>query len=234
MTSLLIGKAGLLLICSNNYQYLCNFNRHESMKTVDTRGMQCPRPIIETKRALKEADNGESFDVLIDNETSLRNVCKFLDDNGCSYQSQKKTGYWRLTVSSGMEIIIDRPEDEYCSTEVARAPAGNYVVALTSDVMGHGDDELGKKLMSSFVNLLTELDNLPAAVLCYNAGVRLAIQGSPVAESLAELEKRGVEVILCGTCIDFYGLKGLTVAGRTGDMYLIAGKLTEASSVIRP
>ncbi|MFO7574940.1 MAG: sulfurtransferase-like selenium metabolism protein YedF [Bacteroidales bacterium] len=204
------------------------------MKTIDARGMQCPRPIIETKKALKETDDGESFDVLIDNETSLGNVCKFLDDNGCSYHRHNEKGYWRLTVSVGVTGIIDKPEDEYCSVEGTSAPPGRYVVALTSDTMGQGDEILGKKLVTSFVNLLTELENAPSAILCYNAGVKLALPGSPVVETLAELEKRGVEVILCGTCIDFFGLKGKTVVGSTGDMYLIAGKLVTASSVIRP
>ena len=204
------------------------------MKTIDARGMQCPRPIIETKKALKETDKGDSFDVLIDNETSLGNVCKFLVDNGCSHNRHKEKGYWRLTVSPGGKQVIDRPEDEYCSVEVTSAPPGRYVVAITSDAMGQGDEILGKRLMTSFVNLLTELDNKPSAVLCYNAGVKLALPGSPVVETFAELEKRGVEVILCGTCIDFFGLTGKTVAGRTGDMYLIAGKLAAASSVIRP
>jgi len=204
------------------------------MKTIDARGMQCPRPIIETKKALKETETGVSFDVLIDNETSLGNVCKFLDDNGCSHHKHKEKGYWRLTVFAGETNIVDKPEDEYCSVEVTSAPAGRYVVAITSDAMGEGDETLGKRLMTSFVNLLTELDNIPSAVLCYNAGVKLALPGSPVLETLAELEKRGVEVILCGTCIEFYGLTGKTVAGRTGDMYLIAGKLAEASSVVRP
>jgi selenium metabolism protein YedF len=204
------------------------------MKLIDARGMQCPRPIIETKKALKETDYGDSFDVLIDNETSLGNVCKFLDDNRCSHHKRMEKGYWRLTVSPGEIDIIDKPEEEYCSVEVASVNPGRYVVSITSDSMGHGDEVLGKRLMTSFVNLLTELDTMPSAVLCYNAGVKLALPGSPVVETLAELEKRGVEVILCGTCIDFYGLKGKTVVGSTGDMFLIAGKLTEASSVIRP
>jgi intracellular sulfur oxidation DsrE/DsrF family protein len=88
--------------------------------------------------------------------------------------------------------------------------------------------------MKSFVNILTELDKLPAAVVCYNSGVKLALPDSPVVETLAELEKRGVEVILCGTCIDFFGLKGKTIAGKTGDMYLIAGLMATARSVLKP
>lgn len=204
------------------------------MKRVDARGMQCPRPIIETRKVLKEARKDEIFEVLIDNETSLGNLCKFLDDNGCSYEKHVENGYWRLTVSPKGAPVIDRPDDEYCSTLVPSIPHGRYVIAITSDAMGQGDEVLGKKLMISFVNLLTELDMLPSAVLCYNAGVKLALPGSGVGETLAELEKRGTEVILCGTCIDFFGLRGKTVAGKIGDMYLIAGKMAEASSVIRP
>lgn len=205
------------------------------MKTIDARGLQCPRPIIETRKALKEAVEGDSFNVLIDNETSLGNLCKFLDDNGCTWQRKREDGYWSLIVfTDGSQQPDERIEEEYCVSSGSAVPAGNWVVALTSDSMGQGDETLGRRLITSFVNLLTELDNPPTSVLCYNSGVKLALPGSGVEETLAELEKRGVEVILCGTCIDFFGLREKTFAGKIGDMFLIAGRMASATSVIRP
>ncbi|MDX9928340.1 MAG: sulfurtransferase-like selenium metabolism protein YedF [Bacteroidales bacterium] len=204
------------------------------MKTVDARGMPCPLPIIETKKALRESDAEEILRVLIDNETSLGNVCRFLEDNGCTYRKRKESGYWSLEVARGAVALSERPEDEYCNIPAAENARSGYVVALTSEAMGTGDETLGKRLMTSFVNILTELDTLPSAVVCYNSGVKLALPGSPVVETLTELEKRGVDVILCGTCADYFEIKGKTIVGRIGDMYLIAGKMAEAPMVLRP
>lgn len=204
------------------------------MKVIDARGMQCPRPIIETKKALRDTPSGDTITVLIDNETSLGNVCKFLKDNGCYFTESKEQGHWAVVISASSTPIADKPVDEYCELQVPHSPKGNYVIALTSEFMGQGDEKLGKRLMTSFVNILTELDNMPSAVLCYNSGVKLALPNSSVVETLKELEKRGVELILCGTCVDFFELKGKTVAGSIGDMYRIAGIMAAAGSVIKP
>jgi len=204
------------------------------MKTVDARGMLCPRPIIETKKGLKNLLPGEYIKVLIDNETSLGNVCRFLKDNGCQYTQTKEIDHWSLSVSAPGSPLSEKPVEDYCEIVSPQLGKGSYVVALTSEFMGQGDDTLGRKLMTSFVNILTELDNLPSSVVCYNSGVKLALPESAVVDTLKELEHRGVEVLLCGTCLDFFGIKGRIVAGVTADMYLIAQKLSTAGNVIKP
>ncbi len=204
------------------------------MKTVDACGMLCPRPIIETKKGLKELLPGEFLKVLIDNETSLSNVSKFLKDNGCQFTQVKEDDYWALSISSPGSPLSEKPAEDYCEVLSPNMAKGNYVVALTSDIMGQGDETLGRKLMTSFVNVLTELDHLPSSVVCYNSGVKLALTESSVVDTLKELEIRGVEVLLCGTCIDFFGIKGKTEAGVIADMYLIACKLSAAGNVIKP
>jgi selenium metabolism protein YedF len=204
------------------------------MKRVDVRGKQCPLPIIETKKALREGPEGETLEVLIDNETSLGNVCKFLDDNNCTWHKRKEGNYWILIVSPGSAPIADTPAGEYCEVQSEAALQNGTVIVLSSETMGEGDEVLGKRLIASYVNILTELDTLPSAVVCYNGGVRLALADSPVVDTLAELERRGVEVILCGTCMDFFDIKGKTRAGIIGDMYKIANLIAGASSVFKP
>jgi selenium metabolism protein YedF len=201
---------------------------------VDTRGMQCPKPIIETKKALRDLTEKGVISVLIDNETSLGNVSKFLKDTGCTFTQAREGDHWVMTITAHDAVLKEIPADEYCGVPDHRVPSGNYVVSLTSDIMGQGDDILGRRLMTSFVNILTELDSLPSAIVCYNSGVKLALQGSSTVETLKELELRGVEIILCGTCIDFFELKGKTDAGTIGDMYKIAGMLAAAGSIIKP
>jgi selenium metabolism protein YedF len=161
------------------------------MKTVDARGMLCPRPIIETKKGLNDLQPGEYIKVLIDNETSLGNVCKYLKDNNCHFTQVKESGHWSLTVSSPGSPLSEKPAEDYCEIVTPQMTKGNYVVALTSDIMGQGDEALGRKLMTSFVNILTELDHLPSSVVCYNSGVKLALPESAVVDTLKELEKQG-------------------------------------------
>lgn len=204
------------------------------MITVDARGLHCPIPIIETRKALRQLPAGESLQVLIDNKTSLGNVCKFLDDNKCAHNTESRENYWIVTVAGSGDTIAETTEKEYCPTRVTTALAQRPVIVLSSDVMGSGDEALGRKLMNSFVGILTELDTLPFAVLCYNGGVKLALPDSPASDTLAELEKRGVEVVLCGTCIDYYNLRGKTAAGKTGDMFRIASLMASATSVLKP
>lgn len=210
------------------------------MKTIDARGLQCPGPIIATRRAMRESMHGEPFIVMIDSETSLHNVCKFLDDNGCSYIKKAADSYWLLEVSPGYITHADTYADintnleDYCRIPAAVNKKSGCVVVLSGDSMGSGDEELGKKLMASFVNILTELDHLPSTVVCYNMGVKLALPDSPVFETLSLLEKRGVEIILCGTCTEYYGINGKTMVGKTGDMYSIVTKMMDAQRLIKP
>ena len=127
---------------------------------------------------------------------------------------------------------MDNIED-YCSvseeTETRKA-----VVAITSDKMGSGDDELGTRLMSSFFKVLPLTEPLPYAIVIYNAGVKLAVTGSPVEEYLKELETKGVRIYICITCVDYFNIKDKINVGIISDMYQIINVLNEASLVLRP
>jgi len=81
---------------------------------------------------------------------------------------------------------------------------------------------------------LSCLERMPAVITFYNSGVKLAAKDSEVAGYLQEIEKKGVELILCGTCVDHFKLEGKTCAGKIGDMYLILEKLSASGNVIRP
>jgi len=203
------------------------------MKIVDTRGKRCPTPIIETKKALKESPAGEGFSVLTDNQTSFLNVSRFLGDNKIKFTVTESSGVWTFEVNNETGKTDTTPAEDYCST-VADGGNGGYAVAITSEFMGQGDDKLGKILIKSFFVALSVMDELPSAIVFYNSGVKLASKGSEVTELLTEMEGKGVEVILCGTCLDYFGLGNNTAFGKTGDMYRILQKLAAAGKVIRP
>lgn len=204
------------------------------MKIVDTRGEKCPRPIIETKRALRETSIGETFKVVTDNKTSHSNISRFLSDNKIIFSVSEKNGIWTFEITNERGEVSLTSAEEYCDTIESKPEASGFAVAISSEFMGYGDDELGKRLMKSFFVALSVLDDMPSMIAFYNSGVKLAINGSDVADLLQEIEKKGVEIILCGTCVDHYNLGDRIGAGKIADMYYILQKLSLAGHVVRP
>ena len=118
--------------------------------------------------------------------------------------------------------------------QICAMPArGPVVVAVGSAEMGNGDPRLGRILMKSFLYSLTQLDELPQTVLFFNGGVRMTTEGSESLEDLKALESQGVEILSCGTCLDFYGLKDKLLVGGITNMYVIAQTMAGAGNVVK-
>ena len=100
--------------------------------------------------------------------------------------------------------------------------------------MGRGSDELGKLLMKSFLFAVTQLPQLPKTMLFYNGGAKLTVEGSESLEDLKGLEAQGVEILTCGTCLNFYGLADKVAVGGVTNMYSIVETLANAGKVIKP
>jgi selenium metabolism protein YedF len=107
-------------------------------------------------------------------------------------------------------------------------------VFFASDTLGTGDDKLGRILMEGFVNTLAEQDHVPDKLLLMNGGVRFATEGSPVLGTLKTLTDLGCEILVCGTCLEFFDLKEKLSAGMVSNMYDIQAAMLTASKVIRP
>lgn len=204
------------------------------MRTIDTRGQQCPAPIIATKKALNEAKKGEAFQVLTDNQTSLNNLTRFLKDNKAKYSVEETQGVWTLTITKTTAETAQQRTEEYCNTDIPHFSQGNFVIAFTSDKMGIGDDELGNLLMVNFIKAIKDLDHLPAKMVFYNSGVMLGRDDSAVIEDLREIEKMGVKMLLCATCVNFYSLKEKVHIGTLSNMYEITRAMASAPNVIKP
>lgn len=204
------------------------------MRIVDTKGLLCPAPLIATKKALKESEVGDSFIVLIDNKTSFNNVSRFLKDNNTGFQVNEKEGVWTLTVTKTSGEMPNPKAEEYCEPSIPHFHKGDFVVAITSDKMGDGDDDLGHLLMGNFIKALKDLDKLPGKILFYNKGVTLVTKDSPLIEDLRDLEKMGVELHLCATCVNHYLLSEKVGAGILSNMYVIAEAMASAGNVVRP
>ena len=110
----------------------------------------------------------------------------------------------------------------------------NTVVVISSDRMGEGNDELGKVLIKGFIYAITQLETLPKTVIFYNGGATIPVEGSVSLEDLKNLEAQGVEIITCGTCLDYYNLKEKLAVGSVTNMYTIVEKMSKASCIIKP
>lgn len=204
---------------------------------VNALGQQCPVPVVMATRALREMREPGVLEVHVDNEAAVQNLTRMAGGHQFTAES-RKTGEKEYVVS----IQVTRVEDGAKSAEPVQtdtAPAavptsnGDYVVAITDEIMGGGDAALGATLMKGFVFALTQLETLPSAIILYNGGAKLTAAESPVLEDLKSLEASGVDIWTCGTCVNFYGLPAPAV-GQVTNMYSIAELLTKAGKVVRP
>ena len=155
---------------------------------------------------MKETPEGESFQLLTDNQTSFNNVSRFLKDNNTSFQASESGGVWTLTVTKGKGIFPRSKAEDYCTDSIAHFHKGDFIIVIASDKMGEGDDDLGQLLMSNFIKAIKDLDKLPQKMVFYNKGVTLVTKNSPLIDHLTDLEKMGVELLLCATCVNHYAI----------------------------
>ena len=201
------------------------------MKTVDTKGFTCPRPLIMLKEALLEVKAGDQLQVITDNDTSLKNLIAYLKDQGASPVVKTAGKVHTITTLRPDTKVENSDPAAYCSTEVFN---NEYVVLLKSNLMGDGDPDLGKVLMETFMENLKLQDHLPTHVVLYNAGVKLAMKESPVCSSLSELEELGCRIMLCGTCVEHYGIQYDIGVGMISNMVSITEILIRTGHVITP
>lgn len=204
------------------------------MRIVDTIGLLCPAPLIATKRALKETQEGESFELLTDNQTSLNNVSRYLSDNNTTFSVSESAGVWTLTITRGSGEVSNAKAEEYCTDSIAHFHKGDFIIVISSDKMGEGDPELGQLLMSNFIKAIKDLDMLPRKMVFYNKGVTLVTKTSLLIEHLTDLEKMGVELLLCATCVNHYSIADTVGAGTLSNMYTIAEVMSSAGNIVRP
>ena len=215
------------------------------MITVNAMGDICPIPVVKTKKALGELNGPGEIEVLVDNETAVKNVTKMARSSGAEAESEQLGDkQYRVLITVGEDAAeklksAKRPAVQPQGQTQQEAAVGcrtcvGTVVAVGSDRMGEGSEELGRILIKSFIFALTQLDDLPDKILFYNGGAKLTVEGSESLEDLKTLEEQGVEIQTCGTCLDYYGIKDKLAIGGVTNMYSIVETLQNAMSVIRP
>jgi len=201
------------------------------MKTIDTKGYKCPKPLIMLKEGLLAMSAGEKVCVYTDNDTSLKNLVSYLKDQGVEPELTSKDHVHKIVTVKPEDSVAHTDPAAYCETGIV---VNNYVVSIKSELMGDGDPELGKVLMETFLDNLKLQEQLPTHVVLYNEGVKLAMKRSPVCSSLSELEELGTRIMLCGSCIDHYGLQYDIGVGMISNMVVITETMASAGHVISP
>lgn len=196
---------------------------------VNAMGDACPIPVVKTRSAITQLGGAGSVETMVDNMTAVENLKRLADSLHAAAETETcGEGAYRVT------ITVDGALPESGAAACVSCAKPKTVVALSSDRMGSGDDELGAALMKAFVYALGQQETLPDTILCYNGGAKLACEGAPSLEDLRAMAARGVEVLTCGTCLNFYGLTEKLAVGSVTNMYAIVEKLAGADRVVRP
>lgn len=200
------------------------------METIDARGLACPQPVVLTKKALEKND---SVIVIVDNETAKENVSRLAEKSGCAIAVEPASdGTFRLKLSR--TGAPSSPDTAIEASGKVSAVSGPNVFVIAANTMGKGDDELGEVLMKAFIHTIFDLDYTPDTLIFYNTGVRLAAKGSDVLDDLQKLEEQGVEILVCGTCANFFNIKEDICVGIISNMYDIAGTMSRAGRIVMP
>lgn len=203
------------------------------METLDCKGLNCPEPVLRTKKYL-EQNRGESFSVVVDNEASRENVLRFAGSRGCEVRVVAGGGKsFVISIVPGSSSVSSesfREEDYSCNIPVG----GNLIYVISSDSMGRGSDDLGWALLQTYVSTIEQVAPLPSHILLYNGGVKLAATKGKGLEALQKLEEKGVIVWSCGTCLEFFHLEEERKVGTITNMYDIMNTMVTAAKVVSP
>ena len=202
------------------------------MKIIDAMGKACPVPVVLAKKAAAElASEGGELQVLVDNQPACENLRNMAEGNGYAVMEEKiEPGRYRVTITVPVQEQAQvQPVTE--QTPVKKEESG-LVVVISKDFMGQGSEELGKILIKGFLFSLTQLKNPPKAVLFFNSGVLLTVEGCNTLDDLRELDQAGTQIEICGTCADYYSVKDSIGVGKIVNMMTITERMAYAGSVI--
>ncbi len=204
------------------------------MIQVNALGDTCPIPVVKTKNAIRSLGGSGVVETLVDNEIAVQNLTKMANQKGYAVHSEKLSeNQFRVTMTIGQGDTLPTENEETLCPLPANCKK-NVVVAISSRHMGDGSQELGAALMKAFLYALGQQETLPATILFYNGGAAFTCLDSPALEDIRSLHARGVEILTCGTCLNYYGLSDKLQVGEVTNMYVIVEKMTQADLLVKP
>lgn len=202
----------------------------KKIKIVEARKLSCPQPVVLAKQAL---ESNKQVKVVVDNEVALDNVTRLGCKLGCDVKVEtKEGGVYEIQITHGDDFEEIQEAFSPSCTQDAVAESGPFVIAVSEDKMGRGNDELGTVLMKAFLSTVAAQNKKPDIMIFYNTGVKLTVQDSDVLEDLKKLESEGVKILSCGTCLNYFNLK--PAAGIISNMFDIVEIMSSARRLISP
>lgn len=194
-------------------------------KIIDARGKNCPMPVIMAK---KEIDGGvKFFTVQVDNKIAVENLSKLASSQGFEVKVTEVNGNFDVKFSNGCEEC-----EEILAKVENRKPLGDWSIFVNKSTIGVGNEELGETLIKMFLYTISESEDYPKSILFMNDGVKVPTLNEQASEHLKELESHGVDLLVCGACLNFYGLEDKLSVGRVSNMYEIVEEMKVVSKVI--
>ncbi|EJO5348028.1 sulfurtransferase-like selenium metabolism protein YedF [Clostridium botulinum] len=190
-------------------------------KIIDCNGLKCPQPVINTKKYFDSIEKGQAT-TIVDNEVAKNNILKLAKKNGFKSEVEEKDSLYYITMT----------KEQCVACEAILSNEEKLVIVISKNVLGSGDDKLGTTLMKSYLYALSESDKLPSHLLFLNGGVKLTVEDSECIESIQTLKDKGVTILNCGTCLDFYGIKDKLKVGEITNMYTIVEEMNSADNTI--
>jgi selenium metabolism protein YedF len=201
---------------------------------LDVRGLKCPDPVIQTKKVF-DMGTIDRLQVLVDNDVSKENVCRFARNHGAEVQAPRIEGSdWIIDIFIKDRAASYKEKEDLipCPITIPEMMSVKNVVYIGSDQLGRGNDDLGLKLMRGFLRTLIDVNPYPWRIIFINSGVKLTTVDQEAVDALAILEERGVEILSCGTCLEVFGLSDQLNAGRVTNMYEVIESLNTATKVV--
>ncbi|MBA3035497.1 MAG: sulfurtransferase-like selenium metabolism protein YedF [Desulfobacterium sp.] len=195
-------------------------------KDIDARGLSCPAPVLQTKAAI-DSESPVLIEVLVDNEAARQNVSRFLKSQKYQVSEKRNGSDYCISGKREGEAVMQKK-----APEISKSQDAKIMVMVTTDRIGHGDDELGAKLMTAFLKTLKEIGRELWRLVFLNNGVKLTVDGAKDLVSLEELEKSGITILVCGTCLDHFKLLEKKKVGETTNMLDIVTSMQLADKVI--
>lgn len=196
------------------------------MNIIDAKGLNCPMPVILAKKQLDSGD--QHFTIVVDNQIAVQNLTRLAEGQGATVKVKQVDALFEVELQKGEGAILITQTSPQSLAEV---PA-EWVLFVGRNVLGEGDPALGASLIKMFFYTLLQSGDLPAKIMLVNNGVKLATIDEQVVEHLKEIEAKGTKIMVCGACLNFYGLAEQLKAGGVSNMYDILSSMQASPKVI--
>ncbi len=207
-------------------------------KTIDLRGLPCPEPVLRTKK-LFDDQSVEAVEALVDDDVCVNNLLRLSRSIKAQAQSSRGDGYFTVEIARGAKAqshshAAAPQAGSFEKKERREGSKAGTIIFLSKDTFGGGDPEFSRTLLNLFLQSALEAGHEPQAILMANTGVRLMARDSAVLPVLNDFRERGCEVLACGLCVEFYGLKEDIPKEQITNMFAIVEYLFAAEKVLSP